>query len=90
MVRAHLIISGDVIGVGFRSWARREAANLGLVGWVTNRPDNTVEIVAEGPKNKLDELVELCQSGPEVSDVEKVDVTWGETTGEFVSFEVKI
>lgn len=90
MKRAHLIISGDVIGVGFRSWSRRQAQALGLVGWVVNRPDDTLEIVAEGSKDKLEELVRECQDGPEVSMVERVDVRWEAATGEFLSFEVVI
>lgn len=90
MNRIRLIISGDVIGVGFRSWTRRQAQDLGLVGWVANRPDNTVEVVAEGPEDKLDQLIEFCQTGPEVSDVEKVAITREVATGEFINFEIKI
>lgn len=90
MKRAHFIITGDVIGVGFRSWVKQKARDLGLVGWVTNRPDGSVEVIAEGSKDKLDELVRDCQDGPEVSMVEKVDVTWERGTGEFLSFEVVI
>lgn len=88
MKRVHLIISGDVQGVGFRSWALREAKYLGLTGWAKNREDNAVEIVAEGEKGKLDELVALCHKGPEVAWVEHVDVSWRVATSEFVTFEV--
>ena len=86
----HLTVSGDVIGVGFRSWARRQAQDLGLVGWVRNTPEETVEIVAEGPKDKLKELVKACRTGPEVAMIEKIDVSWERATGEFLSFEVMI
>lgn len=89
MKRAHLIIYGDVIGVGFRAWVRTKARDLGLVGWVRNNPDDTLEITAEGAKDKLDELVRDCQDGPEVSMVEKVEVIWERGTGEFLSFEVE-
>ena len=88
MKRVHLIISGDVVGVGFRSWTLRLARTLFLTGWVKNREDNAVEIVAEGPQTALDDLVKACHSGPEVAWVESVRTTWEEAGHEFVGFEV--
>ena len=88
MKRVHLIISGDVVGVGFRSWTLRLARTLSLTGWVKNREDSAVEIVAEGPRNALEDLVSACQKGPEVAWVENVRTTWEEATGEFLGFEV--
>ncbi|OGG29860.1 hypothetical protein A2971_01375 [Candidatus Gottesmanbacteria bacterium RIFCSPLOWO2_01_FULL_46_21] len=84
--RVHLIISGDVQGVGFRAWVRGQARDLGCVGWVKNRQDEGVEVVAEGMQ--VEELVKRCQKGPDVSLVEKVDTRWSEATGEFVNFSV--
>ena len=89
MKRAHLIISGDVTGVGFRSWTVRYAKELDLSGWVRNTDRNTVEAVFEGPRDKLDEMIKRCQHGPEVAWVEKVDVKWEDPTDEFVGFEVR-
>ncbi len=88
MYRVHLIIAGDVQGVGFRTWILRHAQDLRLTGWVKNREDGSVEVVAEGEKKDLEELVEQCQHGPEVAWVKGVDVIWEETANEFVSFEV--
>lgn len=88
MRRVHLIISGDVQGVGFRAWVRGKARELGLVGWVKNREDGAVELVAEGPKEALEKLVQACRRGPDVAWVEKVDTTWGEATNEGVGFAV--
>ncbi|MBI5619897.1 acylphosphatase [Candidatus Gottesmanbacteria bacterium] len=88
MQRVRLIISGDVVGVGYRAWALRAAQSKGLVGWVKNRQDRTVELVAEGPRQDLEELVKQCQHGPEVAWVEKVDAEWGKATGEFMGFAV--
>ena len=48
MKRIHLIISGDVQGVGYRAWTKRQAKDLGIVGWVKNREDKAVELVGEG------------------------------------------
>lgn len=86
--RVHLIISGDVQGVGFRAWVVDQAQDLRLVGWVKNRDDGTVEIVAEGVRNDLDEFIKACHHGPEVADVVRVDVDWQTATGEFVEFAV--
>ncbi len=88
MERVHLVISGDVQGIGFRVWARRQALDLELTGWVKNRSDGAVEIVAEGPRAKLRQLVSACQTGPEVAWVEKVDIDRSKATGEYFSFEV--
>lgn len=88
MKRVHLIISGDVQGVGFRAWVLRFAQDKLLTGWITNRSDRTVEILAEGPKDKLENFVAACQHGPDVAWVERVDVEWEEATGEFVNFSV--
>ena len=88
MNQVHLIIAGDVQGVGFRSWTKHEARTLDLMGWVKNRQDGAVELIAEGPKEKLEELVKRCQRGPDVAWVKHVDVEWKDSTGKFVGFEV--
>lgn len=88
MERVHLMISGDVQGIGFRAWVRGKAKELGVVGWVKNRSDGAVEVVAEGEPEALGALIKECQQGPDVAWVEKVGVTWEEATGEFVSFDV--
>lgn len=86
--RINVIISGDVQGVGFRAWARGVARKLGLVGWVKNREEGSVEVVAEGEKKELEKLIMDCHDGPDMAMVEMVDVTWEEPTDEFVGFEV--
>lgn len=89
MQRVNLLITGDVTGVGYRYWAVQQAKKLGLTGWVRNVSKGCVEIAAEGEKEKLEELMKLCHKGPEVAWVEKVEVKWGEATGEFEGFEIK-
>lgn len=88
MHRVHIIISGDVQGVGYRSWVLRFVRSKQLTGWVKNREDGAVELVAEGAKHELDELVSACQHGPEVAWVEHVSVSWEAATNEFAGFEV--
>lgn len=88
MKRVHLFISGDVQGVGFRAWVVRQAKELGLTGWVKNREDGAVEVIAEGLKHDLEEFIKRCHDGPELSWVESIDTQWQEATGEFVHFAI--
>ena len=87
-IRAHLIIEGRVQGVWFRDSTRREATRLGLYGWVKNRFDGGVELVAEGSREQVQELVQWCHHGPPVARVTKVREIKEEFTGEFNSFRI--
>lgn len=89
MKRAHVFIHGDVIKVGFRAWIVKNAQILGLTGWVKNTEGKEVEAVFEGVEENVKEMVDKCYDGPQVSWVDKVDVTWEEETGEFEGFEVE-
>jgi acylphosphatase len=89
MERVHLVISGDVQAVGFRFTAIEVARDLGLVGWVRNNPDGTVEIAAEGPKEKLENLLTWAKKGPTLARVDDVKLEWGKATGEFEDFDVR-
>ena len=84
--RVHVRISGRVQGVFFRASAETEAKRLGLTGWVRNRPDGSVELVAEGAKTRLDDLLAWCRHGPPRAEVEDVQAEWGTFTGEFPNF----
>ncbi len=87
-IRAHLIIEGRVQGVFYRDSTRREAIELGLCGWVKNRFDGSVEVVAEGPKEKVETLIAWCHHGPPIARVTKVHEIREDYTGEFDSFRV--
>ncbi len=86
--RVRLIIEGRVQGVWFRESTRREAVSLGVFGWVRNRPDRTVEVLAEGPEELVKELASWCRQGPPVSRVDKLHETREEWKGEFESFDI--
>lgn len=88
-VRVHIFVSGLVQGIFFRSSTKKTAQKLGAVGWVRNLPDSRVEIVAEGEKQKIEELVEWVKEGPAVARVDNLDVEYEEYKGEFNSFEVR-
>jgi acylphosphatase len=88
-VRIHAIVRGQVQGVGFRASTEDEAARLGLVGWVRNLPDGTVELEAEGPKDRVDALVAWCHHGPSTARVTAVDVEPRDPLGTEQSFDLR-
>ena len=65
-------VSGRVQGVGFRYWTTGKARHLGLVGWVRNRRDGRVEVLAFGEKSALDSLAKDLERGPPGAQVEAV------------------
>ena len=67
-------VHGRVQGVWFRDSTRREAERLGIAGYAINLPDGTVEVLARGASNALDELADWLQSGPPMASVTRVDV----------------
>lgn len=70
-----LIVRGKVQGVGYRDWTVRQARRLGLTGWVRNRADSSVEILAGGPLAALDALAAACREGPPLAAVRVVERT---------------
>lgn len=63
---------GLVQGVGYRAGCRQRAIDLGLSGWVRNRPDGSVQLEAEGPPERLAELRLWCEHGPQGAQVSGV------------------
>lgn len=84
--RVHLRIYGQVQGVFFRASTEAEARRLGLTGWVRNCPDGSVEVVAEGPRAKLENLVAWCRHGPPHAQVDHLEIEWSVASGEFSRF----
>ena len=81
IVARHIAVRGRVQGVFFRDWTIATARDGGVAGWVRNRPDGSVEIVAEGEAAVLDRFVEACRRGPPTARVEAVDVAEVAPTG---------
>jgi len=82
-------VTGRVHGVGFRYFVLREAIELGLTGWVANEADGSVRCVAEGPRARLETLLELLRDGPPAAIVDAVSEAWMPATGAFGSFGVR-
>ena len=87
--RVHTVITGQVQGVGFRYFVIRNAKQLGLVGWVRNRMDGAVEIVAEGDKQHLECLISKLKIGPSMAWVQHVSTRWQPAENNFVGFVIK-
>jgi len=68
----HLIITGRVQGVGYRAWCKATADECGLSGWVRNRRDGSVEVLAHGETSKVDAFVAACHRGPRFAQVSGV------------------
>lgn len=88
--RVHVIISGKVQGVFFRSTTKRQAVAHSVTGWVRNLPDGRVEAVFEGEEKAVKALVNFCRIGPSGAKVTNVELTWQEFTGEFKGFEIRV
>ncbi|MGA1866480.1 MAG: acylphosphatase [Thermoplasmatota archaeon] len=88
MERLHVIYKGLVQGVWFRANCRKKALDLGLMGWVRNLPDGTVESVAEGSKEDLLELVRWCSNDQPYAKVRGTEVRWEKYEGKFEGFNI--
>ena len=69
------VVSGRVQGVGFRWFVEREAATLGITGWVRNRDDGRVEVMATGTREQLSALDARLREGPRAARVDDVAVS---------------
>jgi len=81
MRRIRAIVSGRVQGVSYRASTAHEARRLGLVGWVKNNRDGTVELEAEGPEDAVTTLLAWCKVGPPAAMVTNVAVEERPTGG---------
>jgi acylphosphatase len=81
------VVRGRVQGVGFRDYVETRALFLRLAGYVRNLADGrSVEVIAEGPREALEQLIEHLREGPGMSRVDAVDVEWRAPTGEYRGF----
>lgn len=87
--RLRMIVSGRVQGVFFRRATSDEARSLAVKGWVRNRVDGTVEIVAEGRRRNLEILAAWAHVGPPSARVDELTEEWSEFRNEFSGFSVR-
>jgi acylphosphatase len=85
----HVVVRGRVQGVGYRDFVYMRARFLGLRGYVRNLPDmRSVEVVAEGDRTGLEQLLDHLREGPRGARVDGLDITWGEPSGRHATFGV--
>nr|WP_088283912.1 acylphosphatase [Kineosporia sp. A_224] len=86
-VRLQAFVSGTVQGVGFRWWTRSRALELGLVGTATNLADGRVEVVAEGPRQACEKLLELLSEQPPRDPPPRAPRSWYRRPGHVLDVE---
>lgn len=90
LASVRVIVYGYVQGVFFRAFASRRAIELGLTGYVRNLPGgDEVEVLAEGERKQLEELIGYLKVGPPAAKVEKVVTSWSEYTGGYTRFSIR-
>lgn len=85
--RLRALVRGRVQGVGYRATTIDEARRLGLAGWVRNRVDGTVEVLAEGAEPKLNLFLAYLRRGPWGAHVTSVVEDWSEARGAPMPFQ---
>jgi acylphosphatase len=88
MRRIRAIVSGRVQGVSYRAATCTEARRLGIVGWVRNRDDGSVELEAQGPDDMVAALIQWCHEGPPAALVARVAVDDITPTGADRDFQI--
>jgi len=83
------LVRGRVQGVGFRWFVEREAHILGIAGWVRNRSDGTVEVLAMGTRDQLSGLRSRLREGPRAARVDDVEESEAQPVQGLNSFRIE-
>ncbi len=86
--RMHAYVHGIVQGVGFRFFVFQYGVNLGLEGWVRNRFNGEVEVVAEGSQEILDQFIQKLKEGPQMAQVDDVRIEWFDASSDLPPFTI--
>jgi len=85
----HAVVNGYVQGVGFRYFASHKALSLGLRGYARNKGDGSVEVVVQGPRSALENLLVALRQGPSAAEVDEVETTWRTPTEHLSGFSIR-
>ena len=83
------MVVGYVQGVGYRYFVVEKAQRLGLYGYVRNQTNGDVEVVAQGTRPALENLLVLLRQGPTAAHVDKVHTTWRQPTKHISGFHIR-
>ena len=89
IIRVHIWVKGRVQAVGFRAYVEYHALQIGVLGWVRNLGYDTVETVAEGSREQIDQFIEMVKTGPRASRVDEAHIEYESPTGHLDGFNVK-
>lgn len=89
MKRVRITVTGDVQGVFYRHYAKKEAQSLGVFGWIRNESNGDVYIIAEGEDKPVDKFGKWAKTGSPLSEVENVEIVEEKYTGKETEFEVR-
>lgn len=88
-IRVHIIVKGRVQGVAFRAHVEYYALQIGVLGWVRNVDNDSVETVAEGTPEKVEQFITIVKQGSKLSRVDEAKIDYEEPTGQLTGFSVK-
>ena len=88
-IRAHVLVTGLVQGVGYRYFVFSRAISLGLVGYVRNIFSGEVEIEVEGDRSMIEQFIKEVKVGPRVAQVKDLKIEWLKCTKSYRSFEIQ-
>jgi acylphosphatase len=86
----HVLVEGHVQGVGYRYFVQEVAAGIHVTGWVRNRHDGSVEVLAEGKRDNLEKLLAALRKGPRAAYVSDLSFEWLMASNEFSDFRVRM
>jgi acylphosphatase len=88
-IRAHVLVSGLVQGVGYRYFVFNLAISLGLVGYVRNIFSGEVEIEVQGDRSMIEEFIKDVKIGPRVAHIKDLKIEWLKCAKSYRSFEIQ-
>ena len=86
---AQINVRGVVQGVGYRYWCYRKAREYGLVGYVANLYDGSVEVVIEGDRSIIEEFLKILKVGPSNANISDIRLIWYDKPKEFADFKIE-
>lgn len=88
LVRARVLVTGYVQGVGFRWFIHKKAEECGATGWIHNLDDGRLEAVFEGSREQVDTMISHSRSGPESAKVNNIQIFWEEPENKWDELEI--
>ncbi len=89
MKTVQLIVTGRVQGVYFRAFTQKQAMKLEVSGFVSNKKDGSVEVIACAEQENLDSFINRCHKGPMLAKVKEVVVSEYKPSETFTQFEIR-